>query len=101
LKNMGMLMKQAQQMQTRMAAFQESLGDLHMEGSAGGGKVVVVVNGKHELVSVKLDPEVVGANDPELLEDLITAAFREAQGKVEEHLRVEMNKLTGGVPLPF
>jgi DNA-binding protein YbaB len=61
----------------------------------------VVVNGKHELVSVKLDPEVVGANDAELLEDLITAAFREAQGKVEEHLRVEMNKLTGGVPLPF
>jgi len=101
VKNMGMLMKQAQQMQAKMAAFQESLGDLVMQGVAGGGKVRVEVNGKHELISVKLDPEVVSANDPELLEDLITAAFREAQGKVEEHLKVEMNKLTGGVPLPF
>ena len=101
MKNMGMLMKQAQQMQAKMAAFQESLGDLVMQGVAGGGKVRVEVNGKHELISVKLDPEVVSANDPELLEDLITAAFREAQGKVEEHLKVEMNKLTGGVPLPF
>ena len=98
---MGMVMKQAQQMQARMAAFQESLGELRMEGSAGGGKVSVVVNGKHELVSLRLDPEAVGANDPELLEDLITAAFREAQARVEEHLQVEMNKLTGGVPMPF
>jgi hypothetical protein len=98
---MGMVMKQAQQMQARMAAFQESLGELQMDGSAGGGKVTVVVNGKHELVSVKLDPEVVGANDAELLEDLITAAFREAQGKVEEHLKAEMDKITGGMPLPF
>ena len=98
---MGMLMKQAQQMQARMAAFQESLGDLRMEGSSGGGKVTVVVNGKHELVSLKLDPEVVTTGDAELLEDLITAAFREAQDKVEEYLKTEMNKLTGGVPLPF
>ncbi|HVP39877.1 MAG TPA: YbaB/EbfC family nucleoid-associated protein [Candidatus Saccharimonadales bacterium] len=98
---MGMIMKQAQQMQAKVAAFQDSLGDLRMEGSAGGGKVTVTVNGKHELVAVKLDPEVVAANDPELLEDLIAAAFREAQGKVEEHLHVEMNKLTGGMPLPF
>ena len=101
MKNMGMLMKQAQQMQSKMAAFQEGLGEIRMEGVAGGGKVRVEVNGKHELIAVKLDPEVVGANDPELLEDLITAAFREAQAKVEEHLKVEMNKLTGGVPLPF
>ncbi|MBI5836509.1 MAG: YbaB/EbfC family nucleoid-associated protein [Candidatus Eisenbacteria bacterium] len=101
MKNMGMLMKQAQQMQAKMAAFQDSLGDLHMEGSAGGGKVTVVVNGKHELVSVKFDPEVVAANDTELLEDLVTAAFHEAQAKVEEYLKVEMTKLTGGVPLPF
>ena len=94
-------MKQAQQMQAKMAAFQESLGDVEMEGVAGGGKVKVVVNGKHELVGIQLHPEAVGANDPELLEDLITAAFREAQAKVEEHLKTEMNKLTGGVPLPF
>jgi hypothetical protein len=96
-----MLMKQAQQMQARMAAFQESLGELHMEGSAGGGKVTVTVNGRHELVSLKLDPEAVAANDPELLEDLITAAFREAQGKVEEHLKTEMDRITGGMPGPF
>ena len=101
MKNMGMFMKQAQQMQAKMTAFQETLGDVRMEGVAGGGKVRVEINGKHELVSVKLDPEVVGANDPELLEDLISAAFHEAQAKVEEHLKVEMNKLTGGVPLPF
>ena len=101
MKNMGMFMKQAQQMQAKMAAFQETLGDVRMEGVAGGGKVRVEINGKHELVSVKLDPEVVGANDPELLEDLIAAAFHEAQNKVEEHLKTEMNKLTGGVPLPF
>ncbi len=98
---MGMLMKQAQQMQAKMSKFQDTLGDLRMEGVSGGGKVRVEVNGKHELCAIKLDPEVVGANDPELLEDLISAAFREAQTKVEEHLKVEMDKLTGGVPLPF
>ena len=101
MKNMGAVMKQAQQMQAKMAAFQEGLADVRMEGVSGGGKVKVELNGKHELVSIKLDPEVVAANDAELLEDLITAAFREAQGKVEEHLSTEMSKLTGGVQLPF
>jgi len=101
MKNLGAVMKQAQQMQAKMSAFQEGLGDLHMEGVAGGGKVKVIVNWRHELVSVKLDPEVVSAGDAELLEDLVTAAFREAQAKVEEYLKVEMNKLTGGVQLPF
>ena len=101
MKNMGMLMKQAQQMQAKMSAFQESLGELRMEGESGGGKVKVIVNGKHELIDIKLDPEVVGSNDPELLEDMITAAFREAQSKVEEHLKTEMDKMTGGVQLPF
>ena len=101
MKNLGAVMKQAQQMQSKMAAFQETLGDLRMEGASGGGKVTVQVNGRHELVGIKLDPEVVSSNDPELLEDLITAAFREAQAKVEEHLKTEMNKLTGGVQLPF
>src|SRR5262245_20327625 len=101
MKNLGAVMKQAQQMQSKMAAFQESLGELRMEGVAGGGKVKVEVNGKHELIGIKLDPEVVSAGDPELLEDLITAAFREAQSKVEDHLKTAMDKITGGVQLPF
>ena len=68
MKNLGAVMKQAQQMQSRMAAFQETLGDLRIEGVAGGGRVKVEVNGRHELVSIKLDPEVVSkpAESPKL-----------------------------------
>jgi hypothetical protein len=100
MKDIGKLLKQAQQMQSKMARMQEELADRTVEASAGGGMVKVVMNGKHEVVSVKIDPEVVDPGDVEMLEDLVAAAVTEAANQVEEMVRNEMSSLTGGMPLP-
>ena len=100
MKNLGQLMKQAQQMQTKMAEIQAELEAVEMTGLAGGGMVAVTLNGKGDLKKLKLDKAVVDANEIEVLEDLIVAAFNDARAKVNAHAEAEMQKLTGGLALP-
>jgi len=100
MKDMGKLLKQAQQMQAKMAQMQAELAEKSVEASAGGGMVKVVMNGRHEIVSVKIDPEVVDPQDVEMLEDLVASAVTEAVNRVEEMVRDEMSSITGGLPLP-
>jgi len=94
------IMKQAQQMQEQMQQMQEQLALEEVEGSAGGGMVVVRMNGRHEIVKVKIDPEVVDPQDIEMLEDLVAAACNDARAKVDEKVKEEMGKLTGGLGMP-
>ncbi len=98
--NIGKLMKQAQEMQAKMAQVQEELGEREVEASSGGGMVTVKMNGKQELLELKIKPEAVDPDDVEMLEDLVTAAFREARKKAEEMLQTEMAKVTGGMGGP-
>ena len=100
MKNIGQMMKQAQQMQTKMAEMQEGLGSVEIEGGSGGGLVTVTLNGKGEVRSIKIDPSLANADEIEVLEDLVTAAFNDAKGKVEAYVQDEMAKLTGGLKLP-
>jgi DNA-binding YbaB/EbfC family protein len=99
MKNLGAMMKQAQQMQSKMAEMQEQLAAVEMTGSAGGGMVQVTLNGKSEARAVKIDRSVMG-DDNEMLEDLIVAAFNEAKAKVDAHAKNKMSELTGGIELP-
>jgi DNA-binding YbaB/EbfC family protein len=100
MKDFGKLLKQAQQVQARMAEMQEKLAKQTVETSAGGGMVTVVMTGGHEIVSIKIDPEVVDPQDVEMLEELIIAACNEARAKVDEMVKSEMSSLTGGMPIP-
>ena len=100
MKNLGNMMKQAQQMQQRLAEMQESLGSLEITGQSGAGMVTVTLNGKGEVRGVKLDKSVVDPADVEMLEDLIVAAFTDAKGKVETQVAEETQKLMGGMKLP-
>ena len=100
MKDIGKFMKQAQQVQAKMAQMQAKLSEMTVEATAGGGMIKVVMNGRHEVVSVAIDPEVVDPSDIEMLEDLMVAAMNEAASKVEEMIRAEMSTLTGGIPIP-
>jgi DNA-binding YbaB/EbfC family protein len=100
MKNIGQLMKQAQQMQQKMAEMQEQLAAVEMTGVAGGGMVQLTLNGKGEVKRVKLDKAVVDPEEVEVLEDLLVAAFNDARQKVSAHTETEMQKLTGGLSLP-
>lgn len=88
-------------MQAKMAEVQEELSRQQFEGSAGGGKVVVVANGAGEVVSLKISPEVVDPEDVEFLQDLILTAIQDATGKAREQMKEKLGKLTGGLGLPF
>ena len=98
--NMGNLMKQAQQFQTRMAKLQEELGQKTIEASAGGGMVTVVANGQQEILSITIDPEVIDPEDVEMLQDLVLAAVNDGLSKAKDMVNEEMGKLTGGLNLP-
>jgi DNA-binding YbaB/EbfC family protein len=100
MKNLGNMMKQAQQLQAKMGEMQAKLAEAEMEGQSGGGMVRVSVNGKGDLKKIKIDPKLMTPDDCEMLEDLIVAAFNDAKTKVEAHLQDEMSKLTGGLNLP-
>ena len=100
MKNLGNLMKQAQQMQGKMAEMQAKLSELEVSGAAGGGMVQVTINGKSEMKKLKIDPSLCTAEDVEVLEDLIVAAFNDAKGKAESLMQNEMQKITGGLNLP-
>jgi hypothetical protein len=98
--NMGNLLKQAQQFQAKMAKLQEELGERTVEASAGGGMVAVVANGKQEILSVTIEPEVIDPDDKEMLQDLIMAAVNDALIKAKNMMQEEMGKLTHGLNLP-
>ncbi|NLA74337.1 MAG: YbaB/EbfC family nucleoid-associated protein [Deltaproteobacteria bacterium] len=98
--NMGNLMKQAQQFQNRMAKLQQELGQRTIEASSGGGMVTVVVNGQQEVVSIKIDPEVVNPEDVEMLQDIVLAAVNDGLARAKKMVNDEMSKLTGGLNLP-
>ncbi len=100
MKNLGQMMKQAQQMQAKMAEMQAQLETIEMTGSAGGGLVQVTVGGKGNLRKIKIDKSLIDPSEVEVLEDLIVAAFNEAKNRVEAHVAEEMAKLTGGLQLP-
>lgn len=95
--NIGKMMKNLQRMQSQM---QEKIDALEVEGSAGGGVVTVRMNGKKELLGVKLGPDAVTPDDVELMEDLITAAVNDAGRKVDEQVREMTQGLAGGLDLP-
>jgi hypothetical protein len=98
--NMGNLMKQAQQFQSKMAKLQEELAERTVEASSGGGMVTVVANGRQEVVSITIDPEVVDRDDIEMLQDLILAAVNDALARAKSMVNDEMGKLTQGLNLP-
>jgi hypothetical protein len=100
MKNIGQLIKQAQAMQEKMAEMQAQLEAVEMTGSAGGGMVELTLNGKSDMKKVKIDKSLLDPNDAEVLEDLIVAAFADAKRKVAAYAEEEMQKLTGGLPLP-
>jgi len=93
-------MKQAKKIQERIAGIQAELETKTVEATAGGGMVSVVVNGKFELLSLKIDREVVNPEDVEMLQDLITAAVNEGVRKAREMVSTEMSKITGGFNIP-
>jgi DNA-binding YbaB/EbfC family protein len=97
---LGNMMKQVQQMQAKMQEAQAELESAEVEATAGGGMVKVVANGKHEIVSISIDPEVVDKEDVEMLQDLIVAAVNQAREKVQELQSEKMSGLTGGLNLP-
>ena len=96
----GNIVKQAQMMQQKIERLQEELGEREVEASAGGGMVLAKVNGKQQLLSIKIDPAAVDPNDVEMLEDLVTAAVNEALRKSSEMVQEEMSKITGGINIP-
>lgn len=100
MKNLGQMMKQAQQLQERMAEMQAKLAELEVTGTSGGGMVSVAMTGKGEVKRVKVDPKLVDPAEVEMLEDLIVAACNDARAKSEARLAEEMGKLTGGLSLP-
>ncbi len=99
-KNMNKMLKQAQKMQAQLMKAQEDLNQEVVEGTAGGGMVKVTLNGAQEIQSVSLNPEVVDEDDVEMLEDLIVAAFQNAQEKVKELSNSKMGNLTSGLNIP-
>jgi hypothetical protein len=98
--NMQAMMKKVQKMQAEMAKMQEELKKRTVETSVGGGAVTVVVTGKKELQSIKINPEAVDAEDIEMLEDMILSAVNDGLKQIDELTEKEMSKVTGGMKLP-
>jgi hypothetical protein len=100
MKGLGDLMKQAQRMKAEMDRIQAEVAAKTVEGSAGGGMVTVVANGKGEILSVRIDPEVARGEDLEMVQDLVTAAANDALRKARELLAQEVSRVAGGLGLP-
>ena len=100
MKNLTNMMKQAQEMQSKMAEMQNRLGDIEVTGQSGGGMVTAVMTAKNELRSLTLDPSLVSADEKEMLEDLIVAAINDARIKAEARVQEETSQLMGGMKLP-
>ena len=97
---MGGLVKQAQKVQQQMMKMQEELANREVSAQSGGGMVEAVVNGRGELLRLRLEPEVVDPKDAEMLCDLVVAAVGEAQRRAQQMMQDEMGKLTGGLNIP-
>ncbi len=100
MKNLGNIMNQAKKIQERLASVQEEMALRTIDGSAGGGMVTVTANGRQEIVSLKIEPEVVNPEDIEMLQDLVQAAVNDALRKSQEMVQQEMSKITGGLKIP-
>lgn len=99
-KGMNKILKQAQKMQAEMAKAQAKLKEAEVEGTAGGGMVKVKMNGSQEVLSVTINPEVVDPQEVEMLEDMIMAAFKNAQDQVAELTNSTLGGITGGMNIP-
>ena len=97
---LGNMMKQVQQMQAKMEQMQAELEKAEVEATAGGGMVKIIANGKHDILSITIDPEVVNKDDVEMLQDLIVAAVNQAHQKVQELQAEQMSNITGGLKIP-
>ena len=100
MKGMGDMMKQAQKLQARMLKMQEELAERTVESAVGGGMITVVANGKQQIVSIRIEREVVNPEDVEMLQDLVLAAVNDALRRSQEMVASEMGKLTGGLNIP-
>jgi DNA-binding YbaB/EbfC family protein len=100
MKDLMKMMKQAQELQSRMQKMQEELASLEVEGQSGAGAVRVTLNGKGEMRVLKIDPGLMKPEDAEMVEDLVIAAFQDAKAKVELAMQDKMQEITGGLPLP-
>ncbi len=100
MKGFGNLMKEAQKLQAQMEAIQAEAATKRVEATAGGGMVTVEANGKQELVSIKIDREVITPDDAQMLEDLVLAACNEALRKSKEMMQAELGKLSAGLKIP-
>jgi hypothetical protein len=97
---MGEMLKQARQMQEKMAELQEELARKQVVADAGAGMVEATVNGKQELVKIKIDKQKIDVNDTEMLEEMVVAAVSAAQAKAQDMMKEEMQKTMGGLGLP-
>ena len=100
MKGFGNIMKEAQKLQQQMEKIQAEVAQKKVEATAGGGMVTVEANGKQEIVTIKISPEVVSQDDVQMLEDLVLAACNEALRKSREMMQQELGKLTGGLRIP-
>ena len=98
--NLGEMLKQAQEMQSKMAEMQAKLERVEVTGASGGGLVTVTLGGKGDIRKIKIDPSIVDAGEVEVLEDLIAAGVNDAKAKLEARVAEEMGKITGGLNLP-
>jgi len=100
MRDMMGMMKKAKEMQEKMANLQEEIAKLEAEGASGGGMVKVTLNGQGHMVAIKLDPQIVIAQETEILEDLIIAAHSQAKARLEEVVGEKTQSLTAGLPIP-
>jgi len=100
MKNIGQMLRQAQEMQSRMGEMQERLADAEISGASGAGMVQVTLSGKGETKRIKIDKSLMTADEVEVLEDLLMAAFNDAKTRLDAYVAEEMQKLTGGLKLP-
>jgi nucleoid-associated protein EbfC len=100
-KGFGQILSQAKKMQEKMAKLQQEMEHKTVEATSGGGMVTCVVNGKQDIVSLKISDEIWKEQDKEMLEDLVVAAVNEAMNKSKEMWQEELSQITGGMQLPF
>ena len=100
MNNMSQIMKQAKAMQEKMAEMQKKIEETEIEGSSGGGAIKIVMNGKHEVKNLFIDPSIVNSNEKEVLEDLIIAALNDVNKKIAESTNDQLGSISGGMGLP-
>jgi len=98
--NINKLIKQAQEVQTRITEMQSKIGDMEIEGQSGAGMVKIIITGKGEMKKIAIDPKMITPDEKEILEDLIVAAFNDAKRKADTETENRMNEVTGGLQLP-